>query len=100
MWKDCCYFGRNCEEHLPTLREDRSDYNCVQFIPQGITHHRQPLNVRNKKEIKGKKEREGEREGSREGNGERGKEIGKEAGKNLLLWFGKIFPPSNLVWKH
>lgn len=83
MWKDCCYFGRNCEEHLPTLREDRSDYNFVQIIPQGITHHRQPLKVRNKKEIKGKKEREGEKEGSREGNRERG---------------GKKSPP--LVWKN
>ena len=68
-------------------------------IPQTRSLESQ-TNVRNKKEIKGKKEREGEREGSREGNRERGKEIGKEGGKNLLLWFGKIFPPSNLVWKH
>lgn len=98
MGKDCCHFGRNCEEHLPTLRGDRSDYNFVQIIPQGITHHRQPLNVRNKKEIKGKTEREGEREGSREGSREGGR--GKEGGTTLLLWFGKIFPPSNLVWKH
>ena len=71
-------------EHLPTLTGDRSDYNFVQIILQGITHHRQPLNVRNKKERKGQNEREGEKEGSQEGNREGGKRKGGE--KYLLLW--------------
>lgn len=46
----------------------------------------------------GKKEREGEKEGNQEGNREGGMRKGGE--KYLLLWSGKVFPPSNSVWKH
>ena len=80
-------------EHLPTLTGDRSDYNFVQIILQGITHHRQPLNVRNKKERKKGKEkrREARKEIGKEGSGKEGKNIssfGLEKYSLLPIRFG------------
>lgn len=76
MGKDCCYLGRNCEEHLPTLRADGSDYditsrgsNPFEILSEYTTVHYISQTFfkcwkegRKKRERKGREEREGRRE--------------------------------------